>query len=69
MVAIRGSAGSVEPLKAFFRHAPLDDASYIIVRHMPKGSQCQVKALLDCYSVLQIEEAADGIAKQKLTNE
>lgn len=58
IVAIGGSAGSLEPLIAFFDHTPLDSAAYIILRHLPKDSQSQLKLLLDRHSQLSIIEVA-----------
>ena len=67
IVAIGGSAGSVEPLKAFFNHTPLDSAAYVIVRHMPPDSQSVLKALLERHSDLRFVEAAEGVALQPNT--
>ena len=60
-VAIGGSAGSVEPLMDFFDHTPLDGAAYIIVRHLPKEGQSQLKKLLARHSSLQILEATEAM--------
>lgn len=61
IVAIGGSAGSLESLTAFFAHTPIDSASYIIIRHMPKDFQSQLKSILSCYSKLPILEVSDGM--------
>jgi two-component system CheB/CheR fusion protein len=60
IVAIGGSAGSLEPLKSFFGHTPLDSASYVIIRHLPQDYQSHLKVLLDRYSRLPIVEVRGG---------
>lgn len=61
IVAIGGSAGSLDPLKAFFDHTPLDSAAYVIVRHLPKDFHSQLATLLKRHSKLQVVEAREGM--------
>ena len=60
IIAIAGSAGSLEPLKSFFDHTPLNNASYIILRHLPIGFQSTLDELLKRHSKLDIAEAKQG---------
>jgi chemotaxis response regulator CheB len=61
IVGIGGSAGSLEPLLTFFDHTPLDDASYIIVRHLPKDNRSELKNILERHSCLQIVDVVEGM--------
>jgi chemotaxis response regulator CheB len=65
VVAIGGSAGSLDPLTTFFDHTPLDNASYIIIRHMPKNYETQLKAILKRHSKLSIVKAEKGMPIEK----
>ena len=62
IVAIGGSAGSLDPLKAFFDCTPLDSAAYVIVRHLPKDFHSQLSTLLQRHSQLQVVEAHEGMS-------
>jgi two-component system CheB/CheR fusion protein len=57
IIAIAGSAGILEPLKEFFDHTPLNNASYIILRHLPIGFQSTLDQLLKKHCKLEIAEA------------
>ena len=61
IVAMGGSAGSLKPLIEFFDHTPLDSASYVIVQHLPKHYQSQLKSILDRHSKLQVVEVNDDM--------
>lgn len=61
IVGIGGSAGSIDPLKSFLDHTPLDSVSYIVIRHLPKESQSQLKYLLKNHSILQVVDATEGM--------
>jgi chemotaxis response regulator CheB len=59
IVAIGGSAGSLEVLKRFFDNTPLNNASYVILRHVPAGYKSSLNYLLQMHSKLQVQEAKD----------
>jgi two-component system CheB/CheR fusion protein len=54
IVAIGGSAGSLEALTVFFDHTPIDHVSYVIVRHLPEDYHSQLKAILKQHSKLRL---------------
>jgi chemotaxis response regulator CheB len=54
IVAIGGSAGCLEALIQFFNHTALDNASYIIIRHMPQSYISHLKGILTPHSKLEI---------------
>ena len=56
IVAIGGSAGSLPVIIQFFEHTPLDNAAYVILRHMPIDQQSQLKLILERHAVLRVEE-------------
>lgn len=60
IIAIAGSAGILEPLKECFDHTPLNNASYIILRHLPIGFQSTLDELLKKHCKLEIAEARPG---------
>jgi chemotaxis response regulator CheB len=60
LVAIGGSAGSLIPLQHFFERTPVNNASYIIVRHLPKEYKSKLALILDRHSKLQVIEARPG---------
>jgi chemotaxis response regulator CheB len=57
IIVIGGSAGSLEALTPFFDRTPLNNASYIILRHLPSGYKTELKSILKNHSILKIEEA------------
>ncbi len=61
IVAIGFSAGGLNPLKEFFNSVLHDQVSYIILRHIPKGSQSALQEILQRHSKLSIVEAEDGM--------
>lgn len=60
VIAIGGSAGSLMPLCVFFDHTPLNNASYIILRHLPVDYQSKLTEILRSHSRLQVVEATQG---------
>lgn len=60
IVTLAGSAGSLEAILEIFDHTPLNNASYVILQHLPKGYTSQLKSILRKHSKLQIVEAQDG---------
>lgn len=65
IIAIGGSAGSLSPLEVFFEHTPLDNASYIILRHLPIEYQSELNKILKRHSKLQVVEAIEGASIEK----
>lgn len=60
VIAIGGPQGSLTPLKAFFDHTPLNNASYIILRHLPAVYQSELNIVLQRHSKLSVVEAMRG---------
>ena len=54
LVAIGGSAGSLRAIIDFFDYTPLNNASYVIIRHMPKSHISRLKEILVKHSKLRI---------------
>jgi two-component system CheB/CheR fusion protein len=61
IVAIGYSEGGLEPLLTFFDHVPHDEATYIILRHIPIGQRGALREILLRHSKLEIVEAEDGM--------
>jgi chemotaxis response regulator CheB len=61
VVAIGYSEGGLDPLITFFDHVPHDQATYIILRHIPIGQRGALSDILGRHSKLQIKEAQDGL--------
>jgi chemotaxis response regulator CheB len=66
IVAIGGSAGALQPLYAFFDQRPLEEASYIIIRHFPNNSQSELKQLLEYHRKLKVLDACEGMVIQPI---
>lgn len=64
IVAIGGSAGSLDPLKKFFDCTRLDSMVYVIVRHLPKAFHSQLATILRRHSALQVVEARHGMSPE-----
>lgn len=60
VIAICGPHGSADPLIHFFDHTPLNNASYIILRHLPANYQSVLDNILQRHSTLKVGEAKDG---------
>ncbi|AEW00578.1 CheB methylesterase [Niastella koreensis GR20-10] len=60
IIAIGGSAGSLMPLCRFFDYTLLNNASYIILRHMPINYQSKLNEILQSHSELGIQQATQG---------
>lgn len=60
IVAIAGSAGCTEVLKRIFNHTPLNNATYIVLRHLPSGYRSQLDVLLKNHTKLEVLEAGQG---------
>ena len=67
MVAIGSSAGGLQPLMSFFDCTPHDQATYIILRHMPFDYQSQLQNILQKHSKLIIVEAKNETIIEKDT--
>ncbi|WP_018617151.1 chemotaxis protein CheB [Segetibacter koreensis] len=61
VVAIGYSEGGLEPLQIFFNHVPHDEATYIILRHIPIGQRGALSEILQKHSKLRILEAENGM--------
>lgn len=61
VVAIGYSEGGLEPLMTFFDHVPHDQATYIILRHIPIGQRGALGEILQRHSKLRIVEVQDGM--------
>ena len=59
LVVISGSGGSLDALVEFFDHTPLDNASYIILRHLPYEYQSTLDVILRRHSKLSVVEAVN----------
>jgi two-component system CheB/CheR fusion protein len=60
VIAIGGSAGSLNPLCEFFDYTPLNNASYIILRHMPIDYQSKLNEILKSHSMLRVVQATES---------
>lgn len=60
IVALGGSAGSLGAILEIFDHTPLNNASYVILQHLPKGYKSHLNSILSKHSELEIVEAHDG---------
>lgn len=61
VVAIGYSEGGLDPLCTFFDHVPHDQATYIILRHIPIGQRGALREILQRHSKLEIKEVKDGL--------
>jgi two-component system CheB/CheR fusion protein len=61
VVAVGYSEGGLTSLLSFFDHVPHDQATYIILRHIPVGQQSVLKEILNRHSKLEIMEVEDGM--------
>ena len=62
VVAVGYSEDGLAPLLTFFDHVPHDQATYIILRHIPIGQRSVLKEILNRHSKLEILEAENGVA-------
>ncbi|MCW3078654.1 chemotaxis protein CheB [Segetibacter sp.] len=62
VVAIGYSEGGIEHLLKFFDNTPHDQATYVILRHVPIGQRGLLRDVLQRHSKLEIVEAEDGMA-------
>lgn len=62
VVAIGYSEGGLQPLLTFFDHVPHDQATYVILRHIPINQRGTLSEILERHSKLTIIEAKDGMA-------
>lgn len=60
VIAIGGPLRSLNPLLTFFDHTPLNNASYIILQHLPKGYRSVLDEILHRHSKLKVVEATNG---------
>jgi two-component system CheB/CheR fusion protein len=64
IIAIGGSAGSLEALQEFFDQTVLDHNSYIIIRHLLEDYFSQLKEILEHHSKLSIVNVDRGMPMQ-----
>jgi two-component system CheB/CheR fusion protein len=67
VVAIGSSAGGLSPLTSYFDFTPHDQATYVILRHLPLDYKSQLQEILDRHSKLTICEATHGMPIKKDT--
>ena len=67
LVAIAGSAGSFEVLKKIFDRTPLDNSTYVILRHLPYNYRSSLDVLLRRHTKLAVLEAQQGAPVLKNT--
>jgi two-component system CheB/CheR fusion protein len=67
VVAIGSSAGGLDAMKVFFDHTPHDQATYIILRHLPIDCKSELQQILQRHSKLKILEAVDNTVIEKDT--
>lgn len=60
IIAICGSAGFLKPLQLFFDHTPLNNASYIILQHLPITYKSMLDLVLREHSKLKVVQATPG---------
>ncbi|TDH27239.1 chemotaxis protein CheB [Segetibacter sp. 3557_3] len=65
IVAIGASEGGLRPLTAFFDFVPHDQATYVILRHLPVDSKSQLQVILERHSKLMIKEVENGMIIEK----
>src|SRR3954452_4900908 len=61
VVAIGYSEGGLEPLFKFFDHVPHDQATYVVLRHVPRDQRGILNEILKRHSKLDILEAGNGM--------
>ncbi len=67
IVAIGSSAGGLQPMLTFFDFTPHDQATYIILRHLPFDCQSQLQHILKRHSKLTIVEDENNTPIEKDT--
>lgn len=67
IVAIGSSAGGLAPMTSYFDFAPHDQATYIILRHLPIDYKSQLQQILERHSKLTIIEATNDVLVEKDT--
>ena len=65
IVALCCSAGGLDPLKTFFDSTPHDQATYIILRHVPLKHHSVLHEILQRHSKLTMKEAEDNMLIEK----
>lgn len=65
VVAIGSSAGGLDPLMSFFDFTPHDQATYIILRHIPYEYHSQLHLILERHSKLKIVIAENDMLIEK----
>jgi two-component system CheB/CheR fusion protein len=65
LVGLGASAGGIEALKIFFSSLPSDfEAGFIVVQHLDPDHESRLPRLLQQYTSMKVEEAADGMEVQ-----
>jgi len=67
IVALGYSEGGIDSIKTFFDYTPHDQATYIILRHIPIAARSELHEILKRYSKLTIAEAEDNTEIKKDT--
>ena len=67
VVAIGSSAGGLDPMLSFFDFAPHDEATYVILRHVPIDHQSKLHNVLEWHTKLKIVEAQNDTLIEKDT--
>jgi two-component system CheB/CheR fusion protein len=67
IVAIGGSAGSLKPMIKFFDHTPVDDISYVVLRHIVRNMQSLLEEILQLHSPLKVIEVTHDMEVEKNT--
>ena len=65
VVAMGGSAGSLSAIIDFFDHTPLDNAAYVVLRHMPREERSHLGLILQKHSMLDIVEVMEDQKVEK----
>ena len=60
IIAIGGSVGALNALKTFFDYTPLDNASYVILPHLPATYKSALDIILAKHSKLKIKAAEEN---------
>src|SRR5438094_2639577 len=67
IVAIGYSEGGIKAIKTFFDHTPHDQATYVILRHIPIDARNELHEVLKRHSKLTIVEAQHNLDIKKDT--
>ena len=61
VVGMGGSAGSLEPLKTFFKSMPVDSgAAFVVIQHLAPGHESLLPEILAGFTRMKVIQAGDG---------